>query len=113
MHEMAITENILNIALEKAEGADARRIVKVNLVIGKLTGVVEECVGFYFDFMSRDTIAEKAVLNITMVPTRVKCRVCGADFALGEYDWTCPGCGGSSIEIISGKELFVESIEVE
>jgi len=47
------------------------------------------------------------------VPTTARCHQCGREFELGEFDWTCPHCKGNNIEIIGGKELFVESIEVE
>jgi hydrogenase nickel incorporation protein HypA/HybF len=48
-----------------------------------------------------------------MVPVTARCRDCDKPFELKEFDWACPVCGGNSMEIISGEELFVESIEVE
>jgi hydrogenase nickel incorporation protein HypA/HybF len=87
-------------------------VTKINLVIGNMTGIVADCVQFYMDFMSKDTIAEGAKVVVTMVPSRAKCRDCHQEFELKEFEWTCPHCGGSSLEIIAGKELFLESIEV-
>jgi len=113
MHELAITQSMLNLVLEQAEKARAKEVKKINLVIGEMTGVVDECVQFYFDFLSRGTIAEGAVLAIKAVSTQVQCRGCDRLFELMEFDWTCPHCRGNNIEIVAGKELFVESIEVE
>jgi len=113
LHELSITQNILSIALEKAEAEKAARISRVNLVIGDMTGVVDDCVEFYFDFLSKDTIAAQAELSFRHPPVRLHCRNCGADFSPGEIDWTCPACQKREIEVISGRELYVESIEVE
>ena len=60
MHEYSITESILSLALEKAKEADAVRITQINLVIGELSGVVAECVQFYFDHISKNTTADGA-----------------------------------------------------
>ena len=113
MHELAITQSMLNLVLEQAEKAGAKEVEKINLVIGEMCGVVDECVQFYFNFLSRGTIAEGATLSFTMIPTKARCRDCNKLFELKEFDWTCPYCHGNSIEITAGKELFVESIEVE
>jgi hydrogenase nickel incorporation protein HypA/HybF len=113
MHELAITQSMLDLVLEQAQKAKAKRVGKINLVIGEMTGVVDRAVQFYFDFLSKGTPAEKAALNFKVVPTTARCHNCGKDFKLGEFDWTCPHCQSSNIEIVGGKELFVESIEVE
>jgi hydrogenase nickel incorporation protein HypA/HybF len=113
MHELAITQSMLDLVLEQAEKAGAKEVGKINLVIGKMTGVVEQCVQFYFGFLSRGTLAEGAALSFTMVPTTARCRGCDRHFELREFDWTCPYCQSNNIEIVAGKELFVESIDVE
>jgi len=113
MHELAITQSMLDLVLKQAEEAEAEKVEKINLVLGEMTGVVGRCVQFYFDFLSKDTPAEGAALNFKVIPTTARCRDCAKEFELGEFDWTCPHCQSNNIEIIGGKELFVESIEVE
>ena len=113
MHELSITQSMLNLVLEQVEKAKAKKVGKINLVVGGMTGVVGECVQFYFDFLRRGTPADGAALVIKTVPTKAKCRDCGKLFEPAEFDWTCPRCRGNNIEIVAGKELFVESIEVE
>lgn len=113
MHELSITQSMFDLVMQHAEQAEAKKVRKINLVIGEMTGVVGDCVDFYLGFLSRGTIAEGAVLSVETVPVKVTCRDCGETFELEELSWTCPGCGGNSLQIIAGKELFVESIEVE
>ena len=113
MHELAITQEMLDLVLAEADKVGAKEVGKINLVIGEMTGVVEESVQFYFNFLSKDTPAEGANLSFTMVPTTARCRDCDKVFELAEFDWACPNCGGNSLQITAGKELFVESIEVE
>ena len=113
MHELSITENIFSITLEKAEQADAVKVSKVNLVIGELAGVVGECVDFYFKILSKDTIASDAELSIRNIPAGLKCRDCGTEYTPSPEVWKCPKCGGNNNDIVSGRDLYIESIEVE
>ena len=113
MHELGITENIVNIALAKAGEAQASRISQINLVIGEMSGFVADCIQFYFDSLSRDTIAQGAVLHFELVPAQLRCRNCSTIFASQDTLWSCPECHGQSVEISKGRELYMESIEVE
>lgn len=112
MHELSITQSILSIALEQAKVSQANGITKINLTIGELSGVVDECVQFYFDLLSIDTIAAKASLSFDRRRTKLRCRNCAATFSPDNLDWTCPNCREQKIEIIEGRECYVESIEV-
>ena len=113
MHELSITQSILSIALEKAGKAKVSKITRINITIGELSGIVDDCVQFYFDFLSKDTIAAEASLHFERTPTRLRCRNCATVFSPDNTDWVCPGCGEQTIEVISGRESYVNSIEVE
>lgn len=113
MHEYSITQSLLSLALEKANEAKASKITKINVVLGELSGVVVECVQFYFDFLSKDTIASGASLSFERTPTKLRCRNCDVVFLPGNYNWSCPDCQEASIEIVSGRECYMESIEVD
>ncbi len=113
MHELSITQSILAIALEKASAIQANKVTKINLVIGELSGFVDECVQFYFDFFSKDTIAAQASLCFHHPPVQLRCRSCATTFSPNKPDWTCPNCREQKIEIISGRECYVDSLEVE
>ena len=113
MHEFSITQSILSIALEKANAVNASKIAKVNLVLGELSGIVDDCVEFYFSFLTKDTIAAQASLSFRHPPTRLRCRNCATVFLPDNPIWVCPNCHAQTVEIISGRECFVESIEVD
>ena len=113
MHELSITQSILSIALEKAKTVPASKITKINLTIGELSGIVDDCVEFYFDLLSKDTIAAEASLSFNRPPTRLRCRNCATTFSPDNLNWACPDCREQKIEIISGRECHIESIEVE
>jgi hydrogenase nickel incorporation protein HypA/HybF len=113
MHEFSVTESILTLALEKAGEAGAGKITRINLVIGELSGIVDDCVRFYFDHISKDTIAEGAELAIEMRPTRLRCDKCDAVFTPEDHSWSCPTCREPALEIVAGRECYMESIEVE
>ena len=112
MHEFNITQSMLSLALEKAGEAKASKITRINLIVGELSGVVAECVQFYFDFISKDTIAAGADLSFNKTPTKLRCRNCESVFPPRNRDWSCPDCHEAGIEIISGRECYMESIEV-
>jgi hydrogenase nickel incorporation protein HypA/HybF len=113
MHELAITQSVLDIALEHAKKHKANKITSISLVIGEMSGIVDECVRFYFEFISKDTIASEATLSFERVPTKGRCRDCDTTFPLSDLDWNCRTCRGHNIEVVGGRELYLESIEVE
>jgi hydrogenase nickel incorporation protein HypA/HybF len=113
VHELTVTESVLRLALEHAERAGARRITCINLVVGEVSGIVDESVQFYFDYVSKDTMAEGAQLMFERQPARLRCRECGHEFALRDGDWSCPACQALAGELIAGREFYMESLEVE
>jgi hydrogenase nickel incorporation protein HypA/HybF len=113
MHEQSIVESLLALALQNAEKADARKIVCLNLVVGDYTGVVEDAVNFYFGFLSQNTIAAGAKINYTHIPAQLRCRDCDLLFPRQNREYCCPVCGGKRVEIVGGRELYIEHMEVE
>lgn len=113
MHEQSIVASLLTLALEKAGKANARRILRIHLVVGDYTGVVEDAVNFYFGFLSRDTIAAGSEISYTHVPAQLRCRDCDVLFPLQKSDYHCPKCEGRRVEIVGGRELYIENMEVE
>ena len=112
MHELSITQSILNIVNEHAQRAGAAKVTTINLTVGELTGFVDDSLQFYFEMLSPGTLAEGARLNITRVPATVRCRACGSEFHLEGLQWTCPQCQAIGGDVLRGREFQVESIEV-
>jgi hydrogenase nickel incorporation protein HypA/HybF len=113
MHELSVTQGMLDIAVEKAKENHAKRVSAINLVIGEMSSIVDDCVQFYFDLLSKDTIAASAKLNFKRIPMQVRCRQCGKEFIPEKAEWTCPGCSQWDAEVIAGQEFYIESIEVD
>lgn len=113
MHELPVTESILQIIIEHGERAGAGRITQVHLVIGDMAGFVDDSIQFYFDILTPGTLAEGATLFFHRVPTRLRCWECGQEFSPQDRDWRCPQCGETGGAVIAGKEFYVDSIEVE
>ena len=108
MHELAITESVVDAVTQRLPGA---RITWVRLEIGALSGVVADSVRFCFDLVTEGTNLEGARLEITETAGRCHCRVCGVDF---EPDGaiTLRPCGSIEIKVLAGQELKIASVQV-
>jgi len=113
MHEQSIVESLLALAIKNAEKEKASKILRIYLVVGELSGVVDESVDFYFSLLSKDTIAAQASLFFTYVPARLRCRNCNMIFSPKNFDFHCPQCKKEQVEIMGGRELYIDSMEVE
>ena len=113
MHELSVTESILEIACSYAEKAKASRVTQVNLVIGRLSSIVDDSVQFYWDPMVEGTICagSKLSLNVFLLFSTAQC--CQKDYQIEEELTPCPICGGYQTTIVSGEEFYVDNIEVE
>ncbi len=113
MHELAITESILEITLRHASQAQAGRVTDLYLVIGQLSSLVDDSVQFYWDIISKDTAAEGATLHFRRLPVELVCLNCTRRYTPAGEDFACPDCGSEQIKVVAGEEFFLESIEVE
>ena len=113
MHEFTITQCILSIVLQKAREVNARKVTKIDLKVGRLTGYVPECIRLQFDILSRGTEAVGASLIFHQPPLDLHCRKCDITYQSESYDLACPCCHTMEIDILSGSELYVESMEIE
>lgn len=113
MHELPITENILEIALRYAKQSNAKKIKTIYLVIGQLASIVDDSIQFYWDIIAKDTIAEGATLTFKRIPTTLQCQVCSLHFEPFQDDFSCPECKSSKIKVVSGNEFYLEAIDIE
>ncbi len=113
MHELSLTESMLKIVLDEAEKAGAQKVTVLRLKLGEMTHAEPASLEFYLEILAKGTIAEGVRLEVDRVPLRAICDDCGAEFAVGDYRFACPACGSGANRIVSGRELYIESIEVE
>ena len=108
MHELSVASAVVDTVLRHAEG---RRVLVVNLRVGTLRQVIPDSLAFYWDIVSRETLADGARLEQVVVAARMRCSECGDEFE-PELMFRCMACGGAG-EVVAGDELEVDSIEVE
>jgi len=116
MHEMPITESILNIVLKHAVMNKASKVMAIHLQIGKLSDLEDEWMQRYFDYLSKGSIAEGAKLKIERTPIVVRCDGCAASYEaqvaqIGNL--SCPSCGEKKGTLVSGREYYIKSMEVQ
>jgi hydrogenase nickel incorporation protein HypA/HybF len=113
MHELAVTESILSISEKYARENDASKVTGINLVIGKLSSIVDDSVQFYWDIVSKDSLCHQAILNFERRPAVLHCNECSNEYEIETSLEPCPSCGSPNIIVISGEEFYVDSIEIE
>ena len=113
MHELPVTDSLLEIALRHAEQAGAKRVVSLNIVIGRLASIVDDSVQFYWDIVSENTIAAGARLNFVRTEIELECQKCGCHYQPAPEELSCPECQSTDIKVVSGQEFHLESIDVE
>jgi len=113
MHEFSIIYNVLRAVEDVAKQNHFNQVDKIILRIGKLRQVMPDFLQFAFEASSEDTISEGAKLEIIEVPITIKCLTCQKEFEAKRQTYICPHCEGIKLEILSGKELLIDSIEGE
>lgn len=113
MHEYAVTESILEIIQAEAAKAGAGTVGEVTVVIGELSSFVDRSIEFYFEELSKGTVAEGARLNFQKVEARAACLDCGTEFRPRHAFFSCPQCSSPLFNVLRGHEFYVESIDVD
>jgi hydrogenase nickel incorporation protein HypA/HybF len=113
MHELPITQSILDLVLTHAGKAGGSRVRDVHLVVGELSRIVDESVQFYWNILSEGTMAEGARLRFTHQPLELECKKCNSVFQPCEMDYRCPSCSNPRVRVVSGDDFRVESIDVD
>lgn len=114
MHEMGIVMQIIDIAVSAIpKTIQDPKIKQLNLKIGKLTAIVPQSLKFCFEIASKDTLLNGAVLNIEEIPIVAECKDCQHEWSIDEPVFKCPKCDSGSLNIISGREMNITSLELE
>jgi hydrogenase nickel incorporation protein HypA/HybF len=113
MHELSVTESVLEIACKHAQKAQATRVTDIYLVIGRLSSIVDDSIQFYWDIISKDTLCEEAELHFKRIPAKLLCLDCKHEYHLAGELVPCPNCNSPRIRVLSGDEFHLESIEIQ
>lgn len=108
MHELAITQSVVDAVLDKTGDS---RVAVVRVRVGRLSGVVSDAMRFCFDLVVAGTPLEGSALEIEEPEGRAHCRTCGRDFSLDTLIALCP-CGSADVAIVSGQDLQITSVRL-
>ncbi len=112
VHELSVATSLMNIIVESAKADGALRVLKVNLVVGNMAGIVADSLKDCFDTVKEGSIADKAELVIEEVKATALCVECGGKFEVEQNMFNCPKCG----EVVlpsGGDDLYIKNMEVE
>lgn len=116
MHELGIMTGVLDAVEASAKEAEANRVLVVRLSVGEMTEAIEDALRFAFEALSEQqeyALCAGAELDITMVRPKSRCLECGAEYEHDRFHMLCPECGSFATELIAGRELQIDNIEVD
>lgn len=113
MHELSIAQSIVDSAREHLAEHGARRVLRVGVRVGEISGVNADALEFCFGMTTKDTELDGASLDLERVPVRFRCSACGEEFAAADFTVACPSCGSSETRMVAGDELAISYLELE
>lgn len=114
MHEANFTKQIVNVVLEELTKHPEARPQSVKVTVGEMLHLVPESVQMHFDLLTKDTDLAKVLLQLGEIPVTVKCHQCGREGGVEDHHlMICSHCQSLDVELMSGNEIRVESIELE
>jgi hydrogenase nickel incorporation protein HypA/HybF len=114
MHELSIAQALIEqVQRELKRCGQSGRIRRLELSVGRLSGVSCDSLRFAFELIRGDTPVAEAELQISQPKATCRCRACDAEAEIDEVTVQCPACGSTQIVVEGGRELLLESIEIE
>lgn len=113
MHELALTQSVIDLVTARARQECLRCVTRVTLEIGALVAVDPAAMRFCFEAAAEDTAAAGAELVIVSIPLRARCRRCSCEHSPDTVISPCPQCGSGARDWLAGREARVRSFEGE
>ena len=114
MHELAIMTGVMDAVTKSAHDAGADKVLKVTLSVGEMTECIQDALEFAFEALTEDDpFVRDAELTINMIKPKSRCLECGAEFEHDRFHMFCPECDSFATELLAGRELQIDSIEVD
>lgn len=111
MHELSVCQGILQQVRSLAAEHDAASVLSIKVAIGPLAGVEPQLLAQAFPLAAAGSLAAHAVLEIEMLPIRVRCQLCGAETEAMANRLVCGQCGHWQTTLLSGDEMLLASVE--
>jgi hydrogenase nickel incorporation protein HypA/HybF len=113
LHELGITQSIVEIALRTAAGQQAQKIHSVTLEVGSLAGVVADALEFCYEACTKDSLLEGSTLIVEEIQAKARCRDCAAEYPLADLLACCPVCDSVASDLVCGEELRIKEMEID
>ena len=113
MHELSLAQAMVEEVEKVLIKEGATKVISLTITIGALSGVEKEALDFAFPVVAEGTPLEDAVLLFDEVPAKVKCRDCHQLSGSDRYFLQCEHCESINVEIVSGREFMIKSMEIE
>lgn len=104
---------VLDAVEASAKEHNATKVLEVKLVIGDMAEVLDEAMEFAFEALTPGTVAEGATLTMTKIRPKSRCVACTTEFEHDRFNFACPQCNSLATELIAGKELYIDAMEIE
>jgi hydrogenase nickel incorporation protein HypA/HybF len=114
MHELTIAREIVRLVRENLTPRQVPRLKCINLLIGRITAVQEDCLFFSLEAITKDTPFSGVEVRIEYIEPLFRCRACGEESESGDWFYSpCPKCGSFDRDLLKGDELSVASVDLE
>jgi len=113
MHEYSIVQSLLESCDAHAKKNSAKKVTKVVIKIGVLSGVEPHLLSEVFEAFKQDTICHEALLVMNIQKVKVHCNSCGSEAELEQNEFICPKCSSFDIDVLDGEEMYLMSLELE
>ena len=114
MHELGIMTGVMDAVTKSAHDAGADKVLRVTLSVGEMTECIQDALEFAFEALTEDDpFVRDAELTINMIKPKSRCLECGVEFEHDRFHMFCPECDSFATELLAGRELQIDSIEVD
>ena len=113
MHEFSIVNALLEMCEKNAQEHNASKITKVEIKVGKLSGVEPHLLETAFDTFKEETVCDGAELVMQLQDIVVRCQSCQSETTLSHNEFICPTCHSTELSIIDGEEMYLMHLEME
>ena len=113
MHELSIAISMIDQIIEESESRGGLDVEAVHLRLGDFSGVDKEALLFGYQIACEGTPLQGSRLLIETVPLVIYCATCQTNRTPPSvYQLSCPECQSPAQQIVSGREIEVDSLEV-
>lgn len=112
MHELSLANEILRLVEESIQDTKGE-IKEITLKVGEFSGVMIDSLVFGLETLGKDILSENTKIEVEKIPLKVKCKECQVISKVEPHIFVCPSCDSNSVQIVSGEELELASIDID